>query len=159
MDVHVDSETGVVEEVLSPLDPRAYGLYLERESKRRVATREVCICGHSMNYHTEVAGESGCKPAKVRCACREARAVLRADNLRKFLSATTGDGMDHALAKGILASQKSGDGYEWIESPLLCDRCQEVVELPIPIDASSVVPGANKILCGECYNAWKPSGQ
>jgi hypothetical protein len=129
----------------------------------RIKSREVCVCGHSMNYHTDVPGRgSVCAPARISsCRCAEGRPILEADNLRLFMYITTGTAEDHALGKGVNASRKRGAGFRFLENPLKCDGCLEVAQgvYPVAIDPdsqrlSNTSTRINKILCKTCFDAW-----
>lgn len=156
-------------EPMSPLDPRALEIFKqEQEAKKtgRGKSREVCVCGHSINHHSQTsAGLSVCNPGNTACRCSTARGVLVAENLRLFMFGTTGSGTDHALSKGMLACFGASAGFEWIEKPdVLCDKCQEPTAMPIPValleltsedgkpmySISDTTQKMNKILCREC---------
>lgn len=152
------------EEVLSPLDPRALEKFKTDHAKVE-RSREVCVCGHSMNFHSEVGGGFICSPAKMTCKCSKPRPVLTAENLRLFMYSTTGVGAQHALGKGILASISRDSGYAWLEDPIKCDRCLEPTDAPIPVSAAptgvekSILPidesgTVDKIVCVGCYTLW-----
>jgi hypothetical protein len=149
---------------LSPTSSEAVEEFRRKEKlgKRRAANRSVCICGHSLNFHTEVEGYATvCTPAKMNCKCSKIHAVLEADNLRMFLNNTTGVGTAHALGKGVVASLARESGFRWIESPLRCDMCLEATEEPIPVAVdivtempTDVSTGRDKIVCPGCYASW-----
>jgi len=155
-----------MDEVVSPLDPVAVGRYLkERDEKGyMVRVREVCVCGHSVNYHKDLSdgtGRRACKVGQQFCACSEMRAVLRTDNLRLFMHTTSGVGDKHALGKGLVSCLIKGASFEWLESPLTCDSCNELVDAPVPVSFSELngeirvmVTQSGKrnfIYCPTCY--------
>ena len=151
---------------LSPLNPLAAEIFLEREKKGlkgngRRTERTVCSCGHSMNYHARVGEVSICTPAKMDCKCKVERPVLVADNLRMFLNNTSGVGVEHALGKGLVASVARKVNFSWVESPLRCDMCMGEMSEPIPVAVSlndgmptDKSTGVDKIVCMTCYVEW-----
>lgn len=134
---------------------------------RKKPTREICTCGHSMNFHKPVGEKVYCSPGRGGCKCENPEAVLEAENTRVFMYGTTGLGVDHALAKGILASIDKGFGFKWIagDAPK-CVKCGDDAVNPYPISIRVVkdpegndrsVPTAapgifNKILCASCFS-------
>ena len=134
-----------------------------------VRSRNVCACGHSMNFHKEIGGRQMCTPAKMHCRCTSPRAVLVAENLRLFLHATTGYGKKHALGKGMLASREKGAGVVWVESEPSCDHCGTVTAELAPVsvnttfaDRPRVVKESgqiDKLLCEGCYGKWTTLGE
>lgn len=146
-------------EPISPLNPLAAQLYVEKAARKK--ERTVCSCGHSMNYHETVAGVTACTPARIACKCKMERPVIRTDNLRLFLKNTTGVGIDHALGKGLVACVAGGVNFEWVESPARCDICMEEMLEPIPVAVNvatgmptDVSTGVDKIVCIGCYMNW-----
>ena len=152
------------DEVLSPFSAGAVEHFMKQrnEDGRKSRVREICACGHSMNFHIDLNDGSGrftCKPGQQICSCVNRHAVLRADNLRLFMHSTTGIGVDHALGKGIMSCLIKDAGFEWIENPLACDGCQGVMAEPIPIgmDARTgrirkIASGEiNLVVCKDCY--------
>jgi hypothetical protein len=147
--------------VLVPGSPEAIALY--REGKlNKVKNREVCVCGHSMAYHTEVGDRVVCSPAKIRsCRCSVGRPVLEADNLRMFMSVTSGVGTEHALGKGLTASAANEHGVHWLGGHgTKCDLCLGELgntnRIPLALDPYTGMPaerstGVDKILCMSCY--------
>lgn len=157
----------MVEIPISPLSAEALEIYEESNGMRKERTRKVCVCGHSMNFHTEVAGRTICSPAKIRsCKCRESRPILESKNLRLFMFITSGIGNGHALGKGLTASFKKGVGYLWIRKNgelsgyAQCDICLGETADPIPVAIDpltgspvEVSTGIDKIVCLPCYTA------
>ena len=147
---------------IAPGSPEAIRLYQEGKLKKE-RNHKVCVCGHSVSYHTEVGDRVVCSPGKIRsCKCSKERAVLEAQNLRLFMCATEGCGSDHALGKGITASDANEKEYSWIGTAgLKCDAClgdmqdwanRHIVTLDpysgMPVDRST---GIDKIICTSCY--------
>lgn len=133
-----------------------------REKKEK--SRNVCACGHSMNYHKELGGRHMCTPAKMFCRCANPRAVMTVENLRMFTYGTDGYGKAHALGKGILACRKTGAAWTWVAEEPCCDSCGALtselspvsvnindVERPRVVKESGQV---DKLLCEECYGKW-----
>ena len=135
---------------------------------KKVKSRNVCACGHSMNYHKELGGRQKCTPAKTHCRCANPRAVLEAENLRLFTYSTDGYGKGHALGKGMLASRAHGAAVTWLESEPCCDGCGSVTPELSPVsvnlndlDRPRVVKESgqvDKLLCEECYIKWTMLG-
>lgn len=135
---------------------------------KRVRSRNVCACGHSMNFHKEIGGRQMCTPAKMHCRCVNPRAVLAVENLRLFLRSTEGYGKKHALGKGILASRNKGAAVEWVSSEPCCDDCGVVTAELAPVSVNTtgsdrvrVVKESgqiDKLLCEECYVKWTMLG-
>jgi hypothetical protein len=160
---------GLDEIPISPLSKLALEKYQDEDALRKKKTREVCVCGHSLNFHTVVegAGVTTCNPAKMLCKCSEVRAVVKADNLRLFMYVTSGVGAEHALGKGLVKSVAKGAGFQWINAggeltaEPCCDICRGVTAEPLPV-AVDVVTGrpttgtssVNKIVCLSCYMTW-----
>jgi hypothetical protein len=148
-------------EVLSPLSAEALEMFKSRGVKK-IKSRAVCVCGHSVSHHENVVGSgkdnSVCTPGRLLCECTEIREILVTDNLRMFMFATTGVGAEHALGKGILSCLRSGNTFEWVASPLMCDMCNEEAVEPLPVSANHVTQKPvdygstmNKIVCKNCY--------
>lgn len=134
---------------------------------RKKPTREVCACGHSMNFHKPLGEKVYCSPGRGGCLCEEPSPVLEAESTRVFMYVTTGFGSEHALAKGILASIDKGFGFKWIDGDApKCAKCAGDAVNPYPVAARVVedpsgsarlvptaAPGVyNKILCASCFS-------
>lgn len=147
---------------LSPGSPEALEKYREGKLKKE-RNHMVCVCGHSVSYHTEVGDRVVCSPGKIRsCKCSVTRPVLEVQNLRLFMCSTQGGGSEHALGKGITASEANGKEYSWIgDAGTKCDAClgdmsdwanRHIVALDpytgMPADRST---GIDKIVCTSCY--------
>ena len=128
--------------------------------RTRPAERDgrVCLCGHSMTKHTEIAGAVLCKPSKMDCPCKKVRPVLNADDTRPFLRKTQGAGPMHALSRGLAALLQSGKSAEWIID-LVCDRCKKASEslVPVPVTKAGTstdsATGYDALLCPKCREA------
>ena len=147
---------------LTPGSPEAIAKYREVKLKKE-RNHKVCVCGHSVSYHTEVGDRVVCSPAKMRsCRCTTVRPVVEAQNLRLFMCVTTGSGGDHALGKGITASEANGKEYSWIGTAgTKCDACLGDMEDWANRHILSIDPytgmvaerstGVDKIVCTSCY--------
>lgn len=136
-------------------------------SRNKVArSRNVCACGHSMNFHKEIGGRQMCTPAKMHCRCTNPRGVLVAENLRLFLHATSGFGKGHALGKGILACKEKGATWTWVDPEPCCDQCGTLTSELAPVSINTLGETrlvresgqTDKLLCGECYVKWTTLG-
>lgn len=131
-------------------------------------SRNVCACGHSMNFHKEIGGRHMCTPAKMHCRCTHPRGVMTVENLRLFLHSTTGFGKEHALGKGMLASRAKGAAVTWVDAEPCCDHCGTVTTLLAPVSVNTndaerprVVRETgqiDKLLCEGCYAKWTTLG-
>lgn len=141
------------------IDPAA-ALAADRRQRRgaRVRDSRVCVCGHGMSRHSEVAGVTFCKPSALTCECKSPRPVLEADDTRYFLRRTNGPGTSHALVRGIAASGERGIRVRWIDPPT-CDRCGtaegNIVPAPVMQAGGRINPegdstGYDKFLCPDC---------
>lgn len=128
---------------------------LTEKSKSRKQDSRICLCGHGVVKHTVYGGVVACKPSALSCPCKKVRSVLEADDTRYFLRKTAGAGPMHALARGIVASVKTGKGVRWIVD-LQCDRCgkaeQNVVPVPVTQSGYSTdeATGFDALLCPGC---------
>lgn len=124
--------------VVSPLSPDALERF-KKEKKIRSKERGVCACGHSMSrhYRSDYSGTWSCNPGKLYCACKDAKVVMVADDLRLFMYATTGVGAEHALGKGMLACIDKGVEFQWVVNgdiaECVCSICKNVTAEPIPV--------------------------
>lgn len=147
---------------LTPGSPEAIEKY-QKDKLKKQRNHSVCICGHSVSYHTEVGGRSVCSPTTIRsCKCSVVRPVLDVQNLRLFLRVTSGSGGEHALGQGITACDANGKAYEWIGTAgTKCDACLGDMEdwanrHIVALDPFSGLPaerstGIDKIVCTSCY--------
>lgn len=125
--------------------------------RTRPAKRDgrICICGHGVMKHTEIAGVVNCKPSKMDCPCKKVRPVIDAEDTRPFLRKTQGGGPMHALTRGLAALAESGKDAEWIID-LVCDRCgvesSSLIPVPVTKDGRLVLEptGYDKLLCQSC---------
>lgn len=94
----------------------------------------ICICGHPMSAHADIAGRHiECQRARMVCKCVKPRAVLACSDTRLFLRKTTGPGMEHALIRGLGAIANKDGEAEWLV-PFVCDICssdQDITVSPI----------------------------
>jgi hypothetical protein len=115
----------------------------------------ICLCGHPMGRHNVVGGIVMCKPNKMDCPCKKARAVLEAEDTRKFVRKTVGSGKFHALGLGLVSSAVAGKSVKWIIE-MVCDKCGEESEVlsPTPVTQngflSGEVTGYDVLLCSSC---------
>ena len=138
-------------------DPdRAYEI-LEELKRAQKRTGEVCICGHSTKFHSNLGGSKmACAPARINCFCTEVRPVVTSSNLRYFMRSTKGPSVWHALGQGIRATLKAGGTVNWLV-PLVCDRCgsdDHVVPVALNIRTGiieSESTGIDKLVCKTCY--------
>jgi hypothetical protein len=117
----------------------------------------ICACGHPMARHTNLGGIVLCKPTRMECPCKNARAVLDSDDVRGFLRKTAGGGPMHALGRGVQASLSKGVKVEWIVE-MRCDRCKKegpVSPVPVTKTGFSVdyATGYDALLCADCREA------
>jgi hypothetical protein len=148
---------------VNPLSEQAAENYLrkmkEPRSSRRRTNRQICICGHSLNFHTEVGDRTVCSPGRMTCRCVNVRAVLEVDDIRLFLRNTAGVGAEHALGQGLSACVARGVTFSWIESPPLCDMCtQPMFEGVYPVAVNphtgtltDISTGIDKLVCASCF--------
>lgn len=147
---------------LTPGSPEAIEKY-QKDKLKKQRNHSVCVCGHSVSYHTEVGGRSVCSPTTIRsCRCAVVRPVLDVQNLRLFLRVTAGSGGEHALGQGITASDANGKEYSWIEpAGVKCDSClgdmedwanRHIIALdPYTGMVAERSTGVDKIVCTSCY--------
>lgn len=128
----------------------------ELVEKRKVAVdRQICACGHAMSRHTTVHGIAYCKPARMECPCKHARAVVVTGDTRLYIRKTDGAGAAHALTRGMRAAAERGVRVEWLVD-LVCDRCKRDVSnvVPVPVTqtghAMTYATGYDALLCPDC---------
>jgi hypothetical protein len=122
--------------------------------------RRVCLCGHSMNRHSDtvIAGRYECVVGRKYCPCKKPQPVLNANDTRSFIRTTKGSGLDHALTRGIAAAIKLGTTIEWIPEARHCHPCgkaedglrltaMSVTENGFPADYET---GYNALFCDKC---------
>jgi hypothetical protein len=125
----------------------------------RVGNRDkrICICGHSMNYHSFIStrGHHTCNAQKNACKCRNPRPVLETTNARVFNRKTQGAAGLHALTQGIAGAMEVGATIEWLIE-MKCDKCDTVGPVvPVPVTQQGVISssghtGFDKMLCRGC---------
>lgn len=138
------------------IDPDS-AIQMDKALKDRSGLRDkrVCICGHGVTKHTDVAGAVMCKPSRMECPCKKVRPVLDVDDTRVFLRRTVGGGAMHALSRGLSALVMSGKSATWIVE-LKCDRCGNLDEIvnPVPVTqsghATTYATGYDALLCQPC---------
>lgn len=125
-------------------------------------TRLICLCGHGMTRHTEFQGMWSCSPTKLHCPCADPRAVAWAQDTRLFKMKTLGAGVQHALMRGLLASESLQRSTFWTID-LKCDKCgssgTSARLAPTPVDKSgklksdlNLTTWIDALLCELCRN-------
>lgn len=125
----------------------------------RVGNRDkrICICGHSINYHSFIStrGHHTCNAQKNACKCRNPRPVLETTNARVFNRKTQGAAGLHALTQGIASAMEVGATIEWLIE-MKCDKCDTVGPVvPVPVTQQGTISsnghtGFDKMLCRGC---------
>jgi len=128
----------------------------EAGAKRDKSDRRICICGHRVNGHTELAGVTFCKPARMECPCKKCRPVLEVEDTRMFIRATSGGGRLHALSQGLYNLVQREKKAKWLIE-FKCDRCGEESDkplTPVPVTQSGTATtyptGFDALLCDDC---------
>lgn len=128
------------------------------EHDRKPVGREVCLCGHALNKHTEmVPGVISCVTARIWCPCQIPQPVVEVQDTRFFMRTTYGHGPKHALSTGLYALKLRGKWSRLINE-LTCSRCgaQATNLAPAAVDPSgrvSMRPTArNVLLCPICIS-------
>lgn len=118
--------------------------------------RLVCICGHAVNKHNEIApGRIICQTAKILCPCDVPRAVVVVQDTRYFMWVTKGIGAGHALAAGLRRLEARGKWSKMLEPPK-CDGCHQtdLKISPVAISQRGTVSmkqqKINVFLCDNC---------
>jgi hypothetical protein len=116
--------------------------------------QRVCLCGHAVSRHDEIAGVVFCKPSKMECSCKKTRPVLKVSDLRVFLRKTDGTGAMHALGRGMATAAQKDISVEWLVEPV-CDRCEKPGPVsPVAVTQTGFVArydtGYNALLCKAC---------
>ena len=126
------------------------------EHDRKPVGREVCLCGHALNKHTEmVPGVISCVTARIWCPCQVPQPVVEVQDTRFFMRTTYGYGPKHALSTGLYALKLRGKWSRLIKE-LMCSRCGTSASnlAPASVDPSgrvSMRPTArNVLLCPIC---------
>jgi hypothetical protein len=124
----------------------------------------VCICGHSIGSHHEMAiGGWYCSNGRLWCPCERPLAVLEVPDLRDFHFRTYGSGDRHALTLGVQRSLRNGRLVRQLIDNA-CFKCQEVHERLIPTSLSNELaileyPGPrNALLCPDCWSGLPSRG-
>lgn len=129
---------------------------VDQRPKQKSLSREVCICGHSVNNHKDFGdGQLICSPAKQFCPCSKLLPVIEVENTKYFLRRTRGYGEKHALTIGLHYLTKHGLWSRMVIEPI-CFRCgaTDLTIYPTPISRDNTIsygPSAvNAFLCLEC---------
>jgi len=114
----------------------------------------ICGCGHPISRHTIINGLVFCKPTRMECPCKSARAVLESSDVRPFLRKTEGSGAMHALGRGLAAAASKGLEINWLIEKE-CDRCKTPGPIsPVPVTqrgiSTSKPTGFDAMLCQAC---------
>jgi hypothetical protein len=150
-------------------------LIAQREAEK-LASRAICICGHSMGSHSEFAREGSvgavmrdagritCRPTSIKCPCKKFDPAIHVSHIRKFLSMTDGRGRGHALARGMAIAAAAGVSMQWaVEAD--CRLCRvkpglDVVLVPCAInergEESDRPEVINVLLCESCRVTVQP---
>lgn len=137
------------------MSAQAVDSYLSR-LPRRPSNREICVCGHPMNKHTEVAeGLESCVTSNLWCPCARPFAIVEVDDIRYFMRESHGRGVKHALTIGLRNLQKAGKGSRLLIEPhcFVCHSTENPIEV-VGIDrngglAFSAAP-VNVLACEAC---------
>jgi hypothetical protein len=118
----------------------------------------LCSCGHAKKAHFEVPNRgSRCRPAQVNCRCQIPIPAAYVSDARYFLAATVGNGIDHALSKGLANLTKNGGKAEIILSSqcMICDRSAKLAPVLFNGGGHMVWTTAELtlMLCSECQIA------
>jgi hypothetical protein len=117
----------------------------------------VCVCGHTMSKHNKgVSGIVVCRPSALSCPCKRMHPVLRSDNVRPFMRKTSGHRKEHALMLGIAKCIEIGVNFNWIDDPLICERCKtETIVFPVCLTGQGYKApdsmGYDHLLCEQCF--------
>jgi len=159
MDTDTDTEMQPPENLLASM-----GISMEEAEEASDAARvkpsghrdgRVCICGHGLARHTVTNGAVYCKPTRMECPCKKARAVIEVEDTRPFLRRTAGSGAMHALSLGLVGLAQKGRGAKWLVD-LQCDRCgkEDPNVVPAAVTANGVgvsyPTGYDVLLCPGC---------
>jgi hypothetical protein len=82
----------------------------------------ICLCGHQVSKHYEVAGRRSCATSKVWCPCERIIPALKVGDARYFQRATSGIGSLHALQMGLFHTRRNKKSAEWLIE-LSCFKC------------------------------------
>jgi hypothetical protein len=129
---------------------------LEKVDKYGNRDGRICICGHSLKFHSflESRGVHVCNALKQACPCKNPRVVVESSNTRVFMRKTHGGGALHALTQGIVKASQAGATVEWVVDQR-CDRCEtEGPVAPVPVNSEgktqSDATGYDALLCRSC---------
>lgn len=126
--------------------------------RRKEYDRQVCICGHAMNKHSEFSsGMWQCHTARMYCPCERPKAVVEVSDTRYFMTKSRGYGAKHALSTGLSRLKERGGTSRLIIEPL-CFVCQREITplLPATFDRQRRLifkPGPlNGLFCHDCLS-------
>jgi hypothetical protein len=86
---------------------------------------QICLCGHQVSKHYEVAGRKSCATSKVWCPCERTIPALKVSDARYFQRATSGIGSLHALQMGLFHTRRNKKPAEWLIE-LSCFKCSTI---------------------------------
>lgn len=129
---------------------------LEKVDKYGNRDGRICICGHSLKFHSflESRGVHVCNALKQACPCKAPRVVVESSNTRVFMRRTHGGGGLHALTQGIVKATEVGATVEWVIE-MKCDRCETAGPVsPVPVNVEGRIQndatGYDALLCRTC---------
>jgi hypothetical protein len=108
------------------LDVSAISAHRE-DIKRKEFNRNVCVCGHAMNKHSD----GLCHTARMYCPCENPMPVVEVSDTRYFMTKSRGYGAQHALSTGLSRLHEVGGSSRLIIEPK-CFRCGEMANPLIP---------------------------
>lgn len=140
-----------------------------KKSNERIARRNridrdpsICSCGHGKSRHQflENRGHYSCTPSRMSCNCRHLEVVLEAEDTRDFLSKTVGNGVEHALMRGIDVTLRKGKSIRWIGTGRNCFVCKDETKKTtivsykmigdLPVEVSDEGGQKNRFMCNDC---------
>jgi hypothetical protein len=135
-----------------------------KDRGRRDRDSRICMCGHTVHAHKEIAGftHKVCRAGKVICNCVEVEPVFQSGDARMFIRATEGPREKHALFVGIGRAVERGVKGRWLVKPscVVCGTGEGV--FPVPMDEKGFVLSRsgtrNKFLCDEHFAVTLESG-
>ena len=86
--VHPKRFKRILKSLVKKHSSERFSVFVEKGGLKKKRSREICTCGHSMNYHKVAKDNSGlttCSAGNTDCGCIEAKPVLEVDNLRYFM--------------------------------------------------------------------------
>jgi hypothetical protein len=125
------------------------------DSKRLGRDARICLCGHPIARHKpNLRGEVVCKPSAMYCSCKNAKAVLEAEDIRDFLRKTVGAGPLHALSRGLQSALEKDHWVKWVVE-VKCDKCGSDLKVsPVPVNVNGIemrdASTHDALLCRKC---------